>query len=158
MRVRDFVGHADALTPETEVLLALGPAQDLPGLEHLAGSAVVTRRRADRGTGAAWLVAGVLPEDDLASVLHRALADAGVAPPLLGAPAGVEVTRRGDALFVLNHTRAEVHLEVAELARALGLDPASALLTDLLTARQFTTTDTSVALAPQDVLVSMETR
>jgi beta-galactosidase len=167
VRVRDFTGHADPLAPDTEVLLALGPADDLPGLEHLAGSAVVTRRRHHAGgagaagdadaAGTAWLVAGVLPEVDLAAVLHRALADAGVEPFLPGAPAGVEVTRRGDALFVLNHTRERVHLEVAELARALDLDPAAASLTDLLTAREFTT-DTWVALAPQDVLVSMETR
>ncbi|WP_233251730.1 beta-galactosidase [Serinibacter arcticus] len=162
VRVHDFTGHADALDPLTEVLLALGPADDLPGLEHLAGSAVVTRRRQETGgttgAGTAWLVTGVLPDVDLAAVLHRALADAGVEPFLPGAPAGVEVTRRGDALFVLNHTAAEVHLEIAQLALALDLDPATATLTDLLTARRFTTTDTPVALAPQGVLVPMETR
>ncbi|GMA32477.1 beta-galactosidase [Litorihabitans aurantiacus] len=164
-RVRDYVGHTDA--SDAEVLLALGGADVLPGLEHLAGAAVVTRRVADGdgGTaagGSARLVAGVLEETDLAGVLHGALAEAGVAPPLPGAPVGVEVVRRGDALVVLNHTGREVRLARRELAAALGAPP-TADLVDLLTGPLATPpttdpTDTLVPLAPEDVLVLMETR
>ncbi|PWD50631.1 beta-galactosidase [Serinibacter arcticus] len=159
-RVHDYLGHARA--DDAEVLLALAGDEALPGLGNLAGSAVVTRRTSGSGTGSARLVAGVLPPEDLAEVLHGALAEAGVRPPLPDAPAGVEVTRRGDVLFVLNHTGAEVLLAPGALADALGLT-GPATLTDLLadptTPRQISTTpDVPVPLAADDVLVLMETR
>lgn len=151
--VVDFVGHAR--TWSAEAVVTLPPRDDLPGLEHLAGAPVVTRRAG--GGGVAWLVAGVLPADALALVLQRVLADGAVVPPLPGAPAGVEVTRRGDVLFVLNHTGAEVVLPAADLRAALGASP-STPLTDLLGQRRVAPPDGPVALAAQDVLALMEAR
>jgi beta-galactosidase len=61
------------------------------------------------GEGTSWYVATVLDDDTLGEVLDRALVEAGVTPPA-DVPAGVEVVRRGDRLFVLNHTQEPVHV------------------------------------------------
>ncbi|WP_328553107.1 beta-galactosidase [Streptomyces sp. NBC_00358] len=67
-----------------------------------------------------------LPEPDaLRELLARAADGAGVRPVLDGLPAGVEAVRRGDLLFLLNHGRAPVTVEVPGSHRdLLGGTPA----------------------------------
>jgi beta-galactosidase len=69
-----------------------------------AGGAAVTRH--ELGTGSAWYVSTRLAAADLADVLRRAYADAGVAVPD-AVPDGVEVVRRvaddGSYLVIINH-------------------------------------------------------
>lgn len=79
---------------------------------HLAGGPAVTRHA--YGDGEAWYVATVPDEGLLGAVLGAALDRAGVAPMLAGADRrpGVEAVRRGDVLFVLNHTDAPVTVPV----------------------------------------------
>ena len=67
----------------------------------LPGTPAVTRHA--HGEGTSWYVATTLDDASLGEVLDQALAQAGVAPAAQ-APEGVEVVRRGDRLFVLNHT------------------------------------------------------
>jgi beta-galactosidase len=59
------------------------------------------------GDGTAWYVATSPDPATLERVLSEAMRGAGVAPPL-DLPAGVEQVRRGDTLFVLNHTEHDV--------------------------------------------------
>lgn len=91
---------------------------------HLDGQPAITRVQA--GAGHAWYVGTVPGAPVLARVLHDALDAAGVAPVLSGVGdlAGVEAVRRGPALFLLNHTDAELDV----LVPAAG--------TDLLTGAQ----------------------
>ena len=74
----------------------------------LPGTPAVTRHVHGQGTG--WYVATVLDDDTLGEVLERVLAEAGVSAPA-DVPAGVEVVRRGDRLFVLNHTAEPVSVQ-----------------------------------------------
>jgi beta-galactosidase len=55
----------------------------------------------------------------MAALLASACADAGVGAVELPAPAGVEVVRRGDALFLLNHTEEAVTVPVPPGASSL---------------------------------------
>ncbi len=68
----------------------------------LPGTPAVARHA--HGDGTSWYVATTLDDASLGAVLDEALASAGVAPAA-DAPEGVEVVRRGDRLFVLNHTQ-----------------------------------------------------
>jgi beta-galactosidase len=68
---------------------------------ELAGRPAVTRHA--RGAGVATYVACRPDEATMEALVRRAAADAGVEPVLPGLPEGVEATRRGDTLFVLNH-------------------------------------------------------
>ena len=62
------------------------------------------------GRGAAWYVA-TLPESwALARLLDLVCAEAGVEPVLGGLPPGVEAVRRGDLLFLLDHTDETVEI------------------------------------------------
>jgi beta-galactosidase len=93
---------------------------------HAAGGAAVTRRA--HGDGAAWYVATQPAADVLDALADRWLREAGV-PALLAAPvAGVEAVRRGDRLFVVNHTGAAVTLDVA--GRRVDLDAHDAHVLD----------------------------
>jgi beta-galactosidase len=67
----------------------------------LAGAPAVTRHRF--GAGTAWYVSTGLDDDSLQRLLRSVAAEAGVTPVLPGVPAAVEVVRRGDLMFVLNH-------------------------------------------------------
>ena len=67
----------------------------------LPGTPAVTRHA--RGDGTAWYVATTLDDAGLGAVLEQVLTQAGV-EPVAQVPDGVEVVRRGDRLFVLNHT------------------------------------------------------
>ncbi|MFV0286865.1 MAG: beta-galactosidase [Demequina sp.] len=72
----------------------------------LAGEPAVTRRQ--HGAGAAWYAATDL---DLASrhlLAETLTSEAGVSPVWPGLPVGVEAQRRGDFLFLLNHSDAPV--------------------------------------------------
>ncbi|MDW8807931.1 beta-galactosidase, partial [Streptomyces scabiei] len=73
---------------------------------ELDGRPAVLRR------GRAWYVSTLPEPAALRDLLARAAADAGVRPVLEGLPDGVEAVRRGDVLFVLNHGRDAVTVEV----------------------------------------------
>ncbi|NYF57840.1 beta-galactosidase [Micromonospora purpureochromogenes] len=95
------------LHPEGAEVLASYADGPLPGV------AALTRHRVGRGT--AWYVGTRLDEAATDRLVARLLAEAGARPPV-AAPTGVEVVRRraGDRswLFVINHTDAEVRLDV----------------------------------------------
>ncbi|MEH0935858.1 beta-galactosidase [Micromonospora psammae] len=95
------------LHPEGAEVLASYADGPLPGVPAL------TRHRV--GDGAAWYVGTRLDEAATGRLVARLIAEAGVRPPV-EAPSGVEVVRRraGERswLFVLNHTDAEVRLDV----------------------------------------------
>jgi len=113
-----------------EVLLSLGGA---PGAAQLEGAVAVARH--PFGEGRAWYVGATLDEDAFARVLDDVLAGAGVAGLLPGLPRGVEATRRGGHVFVLNHTDAAEHIAVDEVAAVLG--DGAAGLRELLTERTY---------------------
>lgn len=62
------------------------------------------------GAGSAWYLGAKLDADGMRVLVGRLLADAGVAPAVPGAPAGVQAVRRsngnGDYLLLLNHAGA----------------------------------------------------
>ncbi|MER5180147.1 beta-galactosidase [Streptomyces sp. NPDC002896] len=62
--------------------------------------------------GRAWYVSTLPEPDALRDLLARVAAEAGARPVLEGLPAGVEAVRRGELLFVLNHRREPVTVEV----------------------------------------------
>ncbi|MBA2944848.1 beta-galactosidase [Streptomyces himalayensis] len=62
--------------------------------------------------GRAWYVSTLPEPEALRDLLARVAAEAGVRPVLEGLPAGVEAVRRGELLFVLNHGREPVTVEV----------------------------------------------
>lgn len=72
---------------------------------HLRGMPAVTCHR--YGRGSARYLGAVLSDDALSSLLHAALRDAGVTGALgdTATPDDLEVVRRGDALFLLNHAQ-----------------------------------------------------
>ncbi|MEV8308840.1 beta-galactosidase [Streptomyces flavidovirens] len=62
--------------------------------------------------GRAWYVSTLPEPDALRALLSRIADDAGTRPVLTGLPAGVEAVRRGELLFLLNHSRAAVTVQV----------------------------------------------
>ncbi|MET9513609.1 beta-galactosidase [Streptomyces sp. NPDC002994] len=62
--------------------------------------------------GRAWYVSTLPEPDALRALLGRIADDAGVPPVLAGLPAGVEAVRRGELLFLLNHSREAVTVQV----------------------------------------------
>ena len=72
----------------------------------VAGSPAITRNVV--GAGSAWYLGTTLTDRQLAALLARVLAEAGVGPLVAGLPPRVEVVRRRGAeagyTFVLNHT------------------------------------------------------
>jgi beta-galactosidase len=62
--------------------------------------------------GSAWYVSTLPEPEALRELLARIAAGAGVRPVLDGLPAGVEAVRRGDLLFLLNHSRDPVTVDV----------------------------------------------
>ncbi|OCI29951.1 beta-galactosidase [Oerskovia enterophila] len=125
---------------------------------HLDGGPAITRHGLPGG-GAAWYVATVPPQDVLAHVLRRALAEAGVegVAPAVRLP-GVEVVRRGDALFVLNHGRDTVRVRVEDLfprgSSSVSPSHPRAEVVDLLTGLPPAAGE--VVLAADDVVVLIE--
>jgi beta-galactosidase len=102
----------------TEVVVAAG-AQVVAELADgdLRGAPAVTRHR--HGSGVATYVATRPDPTAMAVLLAGARADAGVGPAPLQAPAGVEVVRRGDAIFLLNHTEEAVTVPLRRGAESL---------------------------------------
>lgn len=147
-----FAGHTRSLGA-TGVAVLPG-AEALPGLEHLAGAPIVTRHH--HGSGEGWLIAATLTDDGLLRVLARVLASAGVQSLLPGAIGRLEVTRRGGALFVLNHGPEPARIPGGDLTDALDLPSGTALL-DLLTEQRFEPDPAvPIPLPPNDVLVLTE--
>ncbi|MFG3077238.1 beta-galactosidase [Streptomyces sp. NPDC048225] len=62
--------------------------------------------------GRAWYVSTLPEPDALRALLARVAADAGVRPVLDGLPDGVEAVRRGPLLFLLNHGREPVAVDL----------------------------------------------
>jgi beta-galactosidase len=73
---------------------------------ELDGLPAVVRR------GRAWYLSTLPEPPALRRLLAGIAADAGVRPVLDGLPDGVEAVRRGDLLFVLNHGREPVTVEL----------------------------------------------
>ncbi|MFF9818312.1 beta-galactosidase [Streptomyces sp. NPDC014006] len=73
---------------------------------ELDGLPAVLRR------GRAWYLSTLPEPDALRALLARIAADAGARPVLDGLPAHVEAVRRGDLLFLLNHSREPVTVVV----------------------------------------------
>ncbi len=126
------------------------------GSGHLAGAPAITRHAPPsegRAGGTAWYLGTVPDEDTLATVLRAALAAAGVEPALPGlarlnegrAPGDeVEAVRRGDVLFLLNHS--------GEPARTNVPGTWTDLLTGTTVSGEVTVGPTdAVALLPADV-------
>jgi beta-galactosidase len=91
----------------------------------LSGWPAVTRRAT--GDGSAWYVATLVETAALRLLVTRAVADAGIdLPPSACEGDGVEVVRRGEVVFVMNHgsVDAEVRIDGTDLltgAKAAGL-------------------------------------
>lgn len=80
---------------------------------ELDGLPAVLRR--DR----AWYVSTLPEPEALRALLTRVAATAGARPVLDGLPAGVEAVRRGELLFLLNHGREPVTVDVPGTHRDL---------------------------------------
>ncbi|MCC3651418.1 beta-galactosidase [Streptomyces sp. S07_1.15] len=100
------------------------PVAVLKGGE-LDGGPAVTRHR--HGAGTAWYVSTLPEPPALRALLAHAADTAGLRPELPGLPAGVEAVRRGDLLFLLNHSGAP------------AVVPLPAPAADVLTGRDHTT-------------------
>ena len=101
--------YAERVRSDGAEVLAAHAGGDLDGVP------VVTRHAV--GAGRAWYCSALLPPAALDGVLARCLAETGLAGELDGVPAGVEVVRRGPALFVLNHTGGPVSVDLGATAR-----------------------------------------
>ncbi|MGC4175602.1 beta-galactosidase [Demequina sp.] len=101
------------------------------------GRPVVTRRAC--GAGEFWYVAAMV-DDALLDAVIGAGVD-GIGAPVTALPEGVEAVRRGDALFLLNHTDSDVAVELRAPAQ------------DLLTGERCAG---HVTVAAQDARVLME--
>ena len=106
------------------------------GGADLARRPAITRRVAE-GAGAGWYVAADLDALSRAALLTLVCAYARLRPVVADLPDGVEAQRRGDVLFLLNHSD-----RAAEVAGVVG--------TDLLSGQSCTG---HVILAPRSALV-----
>lgn len=98
--------RADGLPPDVDAVAVFDESE---GGADLAGMPALTRRMFASG-GAAWYLACHL-DDVTARALFDLLAGrAGAAPVMVGLPDGVEACRRGDFLFLLNHSDASVRV------------------------------------------------
>ncbi|WP_460518273.1 beta-galactosidase [Humibacter antri] len=118
------------------------------GAGPLAGHPAITRNR--HGDGVAWYLGAVVSDELLAAVLGTALRETGVENALgehvipgKPLPDGLEVVRRGPALFLLNHGCDAAELELP------------ATMHNLMTNER---TDRAVAIAPGAALVLIEGR
>ena len=88
----------------------------------VAGSPAVTRNAV--GSGSAWYLGTTLADRELAELLGRVLAEAGVSPLVAGLPARVEVVRRRAGAtgytIVVNHTDEPVPVELDGLELITG--------------------------------------
>lgn len=94
------------LPPDVDAVAVFDESE---GGADLAGMPALTRRMLASG-GAAWYLA-CHPDDVTARALFDLLAGrAGIAPVVADLPDGVEASRRGDFLFLLNHSDASVRV------------------------------------------------
>ena len=107
----------------------------------LRGMPAITRRR--HGEGSAWYVATDLDAASRAVVAHSVMREADVRPVLEALPDGIEAHRRGDFLFLLNHSDEAVSvpgmagtelLTDAECGQTLPLAPRGSAVVRLATA------------------------
>ncbi|RZU63651.1 beta-galactosidase [Zhihengliuella halotolerans] len=103
------------------------------------------------GDGAAWHLAAVTDQRTLDAVLAGAAADADLRR--FDLPDGIEVVRRGRALFVLNHADVGRSVEPGELLAALGGETSPPVAHCLLTGQQVSAADGEIAVGRDDVLV-----
>ena len=94
--------------PDTEVLARYGGGD-------LDGAPAVTRH------GSVFYASAPLPPAVARALVTRAAGRAGVRPVLPGAPPGLEAVRRGETLFLLNHTDDPVEVRVGR--RPVRVDP-----------------------------------
>lgn len=95
------------LPPDVDAVAVFDESE---GGADLAGMPALTRRMIASGGGAAWYLA-CHPDDVTARALFDLLAGrAGAAPVMADLPDGVEACRRGDFLFLLNHSDASVRV------------------------------------------------
>lgn len=94
----------------------------------LAGWPAVTRRAADEGGGSAWYLATQLEPSALRELVGRVIAAAGMEAPQPVATGGqVEVVRRGELVFVVNHGGDDAEL-ILDGTDVLTGSPASGLV------------------------------
>jgi beta-galactosidase len=99
--------------PDTEVLARYAGGD-------LDGAPAVTRH------GGVFYASAALPPAAARTLLARAAERAGVRPVLPGLPPGVEAVRRGDLLFVLNHT--DLAVDVVVVDRPVRVGPRDVLV------------------------------
>ena len=99
--------------PDTEVLARYAGGD-------LDGAPAVTRR------GSVFYASAPLPPPAARALVARAAAHAGVRPVLPDGPPGLEAVRRGDTLFLLNHT--DDALEVRVGRRPVRVGPRDAVV------------------------------
>lgn len=109
---------AERLRPEGADVFARHAAGDLAGFPAITRNGV--------GAGAAWYLGAVVSTAALSTVIGDALTTAGVCDAL-GAPAGrlpegLEAVRRGDVLFLLNHSSTPVRLPLTGVHHDLLTD------------------------------------
>jgi beta-galactosidase len=121
LRIDEFLPQRDSLTCSSELLGEFTAdfwADDLSPTTaevvatvtkgELAGTPVVLRN--GFGEGTAWYVATRPEPEAMRTLLAHVLSQAGV--PSAPQPEGVEVVRRGDLLFVINHRPEPAEVEV----------------------------------------------
>jgi beta-galactosidase len=86
----------------------------------VAGSLAVTRNA--YGRGAAWYVATQPDAAGIGMLVDRLLTDTGTTPVVEKLPSGVEATRRGDFLFLVNQGSGPVELDISGLDLVSGTD------------------------------------
>jgi beta-galactosidase len=115
----DLLGSVDAeiwaeyLHPGTAEVLATFTEGSLDGWPALTRNVV--------GSGAGWYLATQLAEDALSILVDRLLDDAGVDGVVGEVPAGVEIVRRGTAVFAINHSEETVFVPLAGTDLLTGL-------------------------------------
>lgn len=112
----ELTGKGKVWTEKIHTSTANSVAQFVDGFN--AGSPAITRNTYGKGT--AWYV-GTQPAKPLATALiNRVLAEAGVQSEFGFVGKGIEIVRRGNRVFVMNHTSNELELE-QQLATKLGI-------------------------------------
>ncbi|WP_243230291.1 beta-galactosidase [Microbacterium sp. CIAB417] len=115
----------------------------------LAGVPVLTRHGV--GDGTAWYLGAIVDDGSLSALIGDVLGTAGINSALGGRaemlPDGLEAVRRGDVLFLLNHSdrHIDIDIDIAEGGTRV----------DLLTGEK---TDRTVGIAPGDVRALTERR
>ena len=110
-RLRGTLAHADSRARRWQELIQLRGAEVLLSVASgpLQGGPAVTVN--DHGRGAAYYLATSPDTQTTAAVIAHAATRAGVSA-VASVPPGVEAVRRGDHLFLINHSDSEKHLDI----------------------------------------------